>query len=347
MSRRTVLRLGTRGSALAVAQSQLVAGALQRYSGLPVELVTITTYGDTNREPLETIGGTGVFVTALRHALLADEVDLAVHSYKDLPTGVADGLVVAAVPAREDPRDVLVTRDGRGLRELLRGARIGGSVRRAAQLRALGLGLEPEPIRGNVDTRLRKVADGVVDAVVLAQAGLVRLGRAGEASEVLDPAIMLPAPAQGALAVECRAADTELRTWLAGLDDTGARAEVTAERALLAALEAGCSAPIGALAVRSDGAGAGADLTLTAVVAAPDGHAVLRRTATGTGADATGLGVRLAATLLADGAAALADLGVSRDPAGGSHPSVPPVTSVPEGGTVSSVRSSTTTERVS
>ena len=203
------LRLGTRGSALALAQSGHVAEAITAATGRPVELVRVVTKGDTDRGAIAQIGGTGVFVTALREALAAGEVDLAVHSYKDLPTAPAVGLTIAAVPPREDPRDVVVARDGLTLGELPTGSRVGtGSPRRTAQLRGLGLGLEVEPIRGNVDTRIGYVRDGELDAVVLARAGLARLGRLDEVTEVVDPLQVLPAPAQGALAVECRAGST-------------------------------------------------------------------------------------------------------------------------------------------
>jgi len=204
MSADTTVRIGTRASALATVQARLIGDAITA-SGRAVELVPITTYGDTSREDLAQIGGTGVFVTALREALLAGTVDVAVHSLKDLPTGDAPGLCIAAVPAREDPRDALVARDALTLGELAAGSRVGtGSPRRTAQLRALGLGLDVVPVRGNVDTRLRLVADGELDAVVLARAGLARLGRLDAATEVIDPIQMLPAPGQGALAVECR-----------------------------------------------------------------------------------------------------------------------------------------------
>ena len=228
------LRLGTRPSALAVAQSELVAERL-RAAGHAVELVTVSTSGDRSSAPIPTLG-VGVFVSQLRDALVAGEVDVAVHSYKDLPTAPDPRLVIAAVPPREDPRDALVARDGRVLGELPAGATVGtGAPRRIAQLEALGLGLRIVPIRGNVDTRIGKVAAGELDAVVVAAAGLRRLGRIDEASELLDPLQMLPAPAQGALAVECRAADTALAALLAQvLDDAGARAAVTAERAVLA-----------------------------------------------------------------------------------------------------------------
>lgn len=300
-----VLRLGTRRSALALAQSSLVACALTRLSGCEVQLVEVTTYGDTSTGRLDEIGGTGVFVSALREALLAGRVDLAVHSLKDLPTGDAPGVVLAAVPEREDARDVLVAAQGMTLGELATGARIGtGSPRRAAQLNALGLGLDVLPVRGNVDTRLRLVADGIVDAVVLARAGLLRLGREQEATEVLDPLQMLPAPGQGALAVECRSGDAETTALLAGLDHAPSRACIVAERAVLEALEAGCSAPIGALADVAEGDD-GPELFLRAVIAAPDGSVLLRRSATGSVDDAEGLGRRLASELVADGAADL------------------------------------------
>ncbi|MEQ0563196.1 hydroxymethylbilane synthase [Amycolatopsis sp. NEAU-NG30] len=240
--------MGTRGSKLALAQTGTVADAL-RATGVEVEIVQVTTPGDQSSAPIPTIG-VGVFTSALREALLRNDVDVIVHSYKDLPTAPEPGITLAAVPPREDPRDALVARDGLTLGELLPGAKVGtGSPRRTAQLRALGLGLEIVPIRGNIDTRMRKVTDGELDAVVLARAGLARIGRAEAITETLDPIQMLPAPAQGALAVECRTADVDIEQLLRStLDDEGTRAAVTAERALLAALEAGCSAPVGALA---------------------------------------------------------------------------------------------------
>jgi hydroxymethylbilane synthase len=298
------LRLGTRRSALALAQSRGVADAITAVSGRPVELVEITTYGDRSPEALVTIGGTGVFVSALRDALLDGQIDVAVHSYKDLPTKPADGLVVAAVPEREDARDVLVARNNWTLADLVPGSRVGtGSPRRIAQLRALGYGLDVEPIRGNVDTRLRKVADGEVDAVVLAYAGMSRLGRIGEVSEILDPVQMLPAPAQGALAVECRADDPATIDLLSDLDDPPTRAAVTAERALLATLEAGCSAPVGALAEIAEGDDEGVpEIYLRGVVVSMDGATSVRLSMTGSLVDAEGIGRRLAADLLAEGA---------------------------------------------
>jgi len=298
------LRLGTRGSALALAQSGQVAAALTAHTGRPVELVRVLTRGDVSREAISQLGGTGVFVTALREALVAGEVDLAVHSYKDLPTAPAVGLVIAAVPPREDPRDVLVARGGLTLGELPAGARIGtGAPRRTAQLRALGLGHEVAPVRGNVDTRIGLVRSGTLDAVVLARAGLARLGRLADATEVLDPLQVLPAPAQGALAVECRA-DDDLVALLGALDDEVTRCAVDAERALLAALEAGCSAPVGALAEVAEGDD-GPEIYLRGLVAALDGTDTVRLSATGPTSDAQGVGRRLAAELLDLGAADL------------------------------------------
>jgi len=303
------LRLGTRRSALARAQSEVVAQRLRETSGRDVVLVEVTTRGDVDRAPLATIGGTGVFVTALREALLEGRVDLAVHSMKDLPTAAADGLVLAAVPPREDPRDVLVAAGGAGLGDLPPGARVGtGSPRRAAQLRALGLGLDVVDVRGNVDTRVGMVASGRLDAVVLAAAGLRRLGREDEITDVLDVEVVLPAPAQGALALECRADDAETALACAALDDPLTRSATTAERALLGALEAGCSAPVGALARTAGGEGGG-ELVLQAVAASSDGSRVLRRSARGDDRDPLGLGRRLAAELLADGAADLVAVG--------------------------------------
>ncbi len=299
------LRLGTRGSALALAQSQLVADQITRLTGERVELVEIVTAGDRSDKPVQQLG-VGVFVSALRDALAAKEIDVAVHSYKDLPTAGVDGLVIAAVPPREDPRDALVARDGLTLTELPDGAVIGtGALRRVAQIAALGLPLQTQPIRGNVDTRLRKVSEGELDAVVLARAGLVRLGRAAEITEILDPMLMLPAPAQGALAVESREDLVEL---LRPLDDRATRAAVTAERALLATLEAGCSAPVAALAeVTEDD-----EIYLRGAVISIDGRYALRLSRTGTLAEAEQVGRLLAADLLEDGADHV--LGVQHDP---------------------------------
>lgn len=288
-----------------MAQSGGVAATLIATAGQDVELVEITTRGDTDPGAIARIGGTGVFVSALRDALLAGEVDLAVHSLKDLPTEPAEGLVVAAIPAREDPRDVLCSPAGLTLGELPTGARVGtGSPRRAAQLLALGLGIEVVPIRGNVDTRLKKAIDGEVDAVVLARAGLARLDRLDAVSEVLDPIQLLPAPGQGALAVEC-VAGSPVADLLKALDDPDTRACVTAERALLRALEAGCTAPVGALADLAED-----EIYLRAAACAPDGSDVLRQSLTGPMTEPEELGRRLAAILLDDGAAEL--MGESR-----------------------------------
>ncbi|GAB4048838.1 hydroxymethylbilane synthase [Catellatospora paridis] len=293
-----VLRLGTRGSALAMAQSQTVADMVTAATGLRVELVEIATAGDRSSAPVQQLG-VGVFVSALRDALTAKEIDFAVHSYKDLPTAPADGLSIAAIPERADPRDALIARDGLTLAELPSGAVIGtGALRRIAQINALGLPVTTVPIRGNVDTRLRKVADGELDAVVLARAGLARLGRAAEVTEILDPMLMLPAPAQGALAIECRSADTDLVEALAALDHRATRAAVTAERALLAALEAGCSAPVAALAETTEDD----EIYLRGAVISVDGRFALRLSRTGTLADAEKVGRLLAADLLEDGA---------------------------------------------
>jgi hydroxymethylbilane synthase len=305
-----VLRLGTRGSALALAQSGGVAATVIAELGRQVELTPVQTQGDLSSAAIATLGGTGVFVTALRDALLRGNVDIAVHSYKDLPTAPADGLVTVAVPPRQDARDVLIARDGLTLGELPAGAKVGtGSPRRTAQLLALGLGLDVVAIRGNVDTRIGKVRSGELDAVVLARAGLARLDRLDEVTEVIDPLQMLPAPAQGALAIEVRANDAELRELLAALDDPDTHAAVDAERALLGALEAGCTAPVGAMAEVAEGDD-GSELFLRGLVAAVDGTDALRLSATGSTSDARGVGIRLAAELLDLGAADL--MGVHR-----------------------------------
>ena len=305
-----VLRLGTRASMLARTQSQTVADAITATTGTPVELVHITTEGDRSQAAIAQLGGTGVFVTALRDALLAGEIDLAVHSYKDLPTAPAPGLILAAVPPREDPRDALVARDGLTLGELPPGSTVGtGAPRRVAQLRALGLGLEIVPIRGNVDTRLGRVAGsamgpGDLDAVVLARAGLSRLGRLAVITETLDPLQVLPAPAQGALAVECRTSDARTRELLGRLEDPHVRACALAERTTLGTLEAGCSAPVAAYAEVAEGEH-GPELFLRASVTAIDGSDGVRGSLSGPLADAAALGRALAEDLLDRGAVEL------------------------------------------
>src|SRR5271169_4746862 len=257
---------------MAIAQSRQVADMITERTGRPVEIVGVTTLGDVSRAQLTQIGGTGVFVSALREALLGGEVDLAVHSLKDLPAGPAQGIALAAVPPRDDPRDALVARDGAKLADLPAGARIGtGSPRRAAQLRALRGDLRCEPIRGNAGTRLRQVTDGELDEV-------------------------LSAPGQGALAVECRADDPELAALLAAVSDEASMAAAVAERALLETLEAGCSAPVGGYA-----AGTG-QLLMRAAVLSPDGTRALRAQGSAPAADARRLGRDLAAELLRRGA---------------------------------------------
>ena len=299
------LRLGTRASALATTQSGMVADLIRERLGREVELVEVSTEGDRSAAPLASLGGTGVFVSALRDALLDGHVDVAVHSLKDLPTTPAEGITLAAIPPREDPRDVVVARDGLTLGELPVGSRLGtGSPRRVSQLEALGLGLELRGIRGNVDTRIRKVREGEVDAIVLARAGLARLGRLDEVTEVLDPLQMLPAPGQGALAVECRTDDHDLVAALGELDDRATRAAVMAERAVLCALEAGCSAPLGTLAEVVEGED-GEELWLRAVAMSLDGALTVRMSATGPVDDAEELGTRLAGSMLDEGAADL------------------------------------------
>lgn len=244
------MRIGTRGSALAVAQTGTIASALAA-KGVDVEIVTISTEGDTSTAPLAELGGTGVFATALRNALLAGEVDVVVHSLKDLPTAPHPGLVIAAIPKRADARDALCARDGLTLDTLPPGAKVGtGSPRRVAQLKARRPDLEVVGIRGNVDTRLGKVASGEFDAVVLAAAGLERLGRLDAVTEFLGIDGWPTAPGQGALAIEVRVGEEKL---VAGLDHRTTRVIVEAERQTLALLEAGCSAPVGAHALIDDG----------------------------------------------------------------------------------------------
>ena len=306
------IRIATRGSLLARTQSGHVAEALREVSGRDVELVHVRTHGDADQTtPLASFGGVGVFVTAVRDAVLRGEADVAVHSLKDLPTLPAAGLEIAAIPVRQDPRDVLVARDGRTLDTLPQGARVGtGSPRRAAQLLALRPDLDVVALRGNVDTRVRAVTEGDLDAVVLARAGLARLDRLDVVTQEIGVDLMLPAPAQGALAVECRDDDVVVLDALRRLDDAPTRAAVTAERALLAELEAGCSAPVGAYATVS---GSGEELLvhLTGIVVSLDGATQVRNSVTGTAGDAEAVGRQLARDLLAAGAPGLRPVGGS------------------------------------
>lgn len=311
-----VLRLGTRASELARTQSRLVAELLSERTGREVVLVPVRTEGDVTSAPLASLGGTGVFVNALRDALLDGRIDLAVHSLKDLPTTPAAGIALAAVPPREDPRDVVVARDGLTLGELPAGSRVGtGSPRRVAQIEALGLGVDLVGVRGNVDTRIAKVHAGELDAVVLARAGLARLGRLDEVTEVLDPIQVLPAPGQGALAVECREEDSDLVALVArALDDPHTRTAVECERVVLAELEAGCAAPVGALAEVVEG-DEGEELWIRAVALSPDGALSVRRSTSGAASDPVGVGRALAAEMIADGAHDLIDIPEQTAPA--------------------------------
>ncbi|MGO4650335.1 hydroxymethylbilane synthase [Arthrobacter sp. 2RAF22] len=326
------VRIGTRASKLALTQSQQAADQLAAVGGFPVELVRIKTEGDVRTGSLSQMGGTGVFVAALRDALLENACDVAVHSLKDLPTGAALGLTIAATPKRVDVRDALCARDGLKLVDLPAGARVGtGSPRRAAQLRAARPDLDVVDIRGNVDTRLGRVpglagnaedAPGDLDAVVLASAGLERISRLDVVTEFFETDIMLPAPGQGSLAIECRTADAPgqsgsgegsqgaLAQALAALNDEDTRLAVTAERAVLARLEAGCAAPVGAYAYRK-----GSMLYLEAVVCAVDGSKSVREKKATDGlteVGATLLGIEVAELLLAAGAADITDLAASR-----------------------------------
>lgn len=325
------IAIGTRGSPLALAQARLVAELLAAaWPTLDVSIRVVETRGDRTQasgEPLPEIGGKGLFTVELEEGLREGEIDAAVHSLKDLPTAAASGLVLGAVCGRDDVRDCLVTREGTALAGLAPGSVVGtSSLRRAAQLRALRPDLVVEPVRGNVGTRIRRVRERVVDAVLVAAAGIRRLGLEDEVSEWLAAETMLPAPGQGALAVQCRAGDHAILAALAALDDAVTRAATAAERAFLAALQAGCSAPVAALArpvsARVDDGGHGTpsaspshgapgpdrgsrvggpptqepygelELELTGLVASLDGRRVVR--VQGRGVDPEGLGVRLA-----------------------------------------------------
>jgi len=273
-----------------------------RQLGHAADIVEVTTSGDTHQlGPVADIGSPGVFTKEIQRAVLAGEADLAVHSLKDLPSEPVDGLTLAAVPSREIPADVLVARSAASLDNLPSGSRVGtGSLRRQAQLRHVRRDLQIESIRGNVDTRVRKLNAGEFDAIVLAAAGLKRLGLAARVSQVLPFDIMLPAVGQGALGTECRADDARVATLLQSIDDAGSHAAVLAERSLLTRLRGGCLAPIGAYGRLESGR-----LHLSAVVLSPDGAQRLAASDTALPADAVDLGCRVADSLLAQGAAEL------------------------------------------
>lgn len=310
------LRLATRGSALAWGQSSQIAEAL-RTLGHEVELVRVTTHGDVSTAPLTSMGGAGVFVGAVRAAVLDGSADFAVHSFKDLPTAAEPGLVLAAVPLREEPVDALCTADGRTLADLPAGATVGtGSPRRAAQLKALRPDLNVVEIRGNVETRLARAGTDL-DAVILAAAGLRRIGLNDRISERFDPTVFLPAPSQGALALECRSDDAAVQAALAELDDLASRWAAIAERGVLAGLQAGCAAPVAAYATVTDTA-----LSLTAVVIAEDGSRRLVAAAIGVASDsgAKSAAGQVVGDLLGQGAAQLVDLGATKaKPLSGRH----------------------------
>lgn len=298
-----VLRAGTRASALARWQTDRVSQALTRLTGIRAEPVVISTTGDRDLDvPLPALGGKGAFTEELEAGLRDGAIDFAVHSLKDLPVEDAPGIVVAAILSRDDPRDVVIAKSGGTLAALPPGAVVGtSSNRRMAQIAAARPDLRIRPLRGNVDTRVGKALDGVYDAIIIAAAGVHRLGLAAHVTEYLGYDRMLPAPGQGALAVQCRADDQITRGLLAGLDDPAARIPTTAERALLSALGGGCAAPIAALGESLDAEG-GRRLRLTGLVASLDGARVLRATLDAEWSSGLVLAQHLAATLIARGA---------------------------------------------
>src|ERR1700728_1348243 len=297
------LRIGTRGSALALWQANHIAARLQQLHGVQTELVRIRTSGDRMQSaPIAQVGletGTkGIFIKELEDALLAGTVDLAVHSMKDVPTEIPDGLAFPAITRREDPRDCLISRSGRSLKGLPAGARIGtSSLRRQAQLRHNRPDLEAVDLRGNVDTRLKRLDAGEFDAIVLAVAGVNRLGATSRVTQVMNADVMLPAVGQGALGIETRADDAPTSDLVAALDDTESRACVTAERALLHELQGGCQVPLGAWAQLRD-----RELHLEAAVFSADGREFIRREARADSADPAGAGKRLGQILMEAGA---------------------------------------------
>ena len=294
------VRIGSRGSKLSLWQARWVAERLgAALPGRSIEIVPIVTRGDVDQGPLTDLSESGVFTSELEIALGAGRIDVAVHSLKDLPVGAPGALPIAAVPLRGDPADALVSRDGLTLASLPRGARVGtSSPRRACLVRSLRPDVEVAPIRGNVDTRVRRIDEGAYDAIVLAVAGLARLGLEGRISERLDPRRYPPAPGQGALAVQVREGDAELHAVVVAMDDPEARSTITAERTCLSALGGGCSRPVGAHAWWSGG-----ELHMAAFVGSPDGKTILR--ASGSGTVPESVGEAAAEALLAQGAEAL------------------------------------------
>jgi hydroxymethylbilane synthase len=294
---RSVLRVGTRGSALALAQAEGVRKAVsQVITHRSFELVPVSTTGDTFQGELPPGGAKGLFVSDIHEALISGKIDLAVHSAKDLPAHTPEGILLAAIPKREDPRDALLTRTGAGLNSLGAGTTVGtSSLRRSVQLLAMGRGLVPTPIRGNVDTRLRKLSNGDVQALVVALAGLKRLGKADRVAEVLPITLMLPAPGQGALAVECRTNDKNMRAALAQLDDPNARAAFDCERSFMLSLGGDCNLPLGALAEAD-----GERVRVRGMVGSLDGKQILQDQIEGEDPEKTG--IELAERLRARGA---------------------------------------------
>lgn len=295
-----LLRLGTRGSLLALKQTEMASAALRvADGGLEIEVVEVRTEGDRDQKTaLSAVAGLGVFTADIEKALLDDRVDVAVHSLKDLPTEATDGLTIGAVLARDDARDAVISGHGIYLHELAPGSRVGtSSSRRSSQLKKSYPNLEVVEIRGNVDTRIKKLRRGEYEAIVLAAAGLLRLGRLDEATELLEIDEMMPAPGQGAIALQCAAADVATLNAVRAVDDAPTRAAVTAERAVLHALGGGCSVPVGAYGVVE-----GEKLTLHAVVSSPDGETWIEESTSGMRADPTTVGQQLAGTMLARGA---------------------------------------------
>lgn len=299
MAAKTHLRLGTRGSALALAQATYIQRRLEEnHPGLSVELIIIKTTGDKIQDvPLAKIGGKGLFTKEIELALLAGEVDLGVHSLKDVPTEVPAGLILGVTPARAEPRDAFISKKYRSLGEIPPGGKVGtGSLRRRAQVLQRRPDLEVVPLRGNVDTRLRKMLELNLDGLILAAAGLQRLGRAAEITAILEPTEILPAIGQGALGLEYRKNDPDTHELLAPLDDPATRLAVTAERAFLARLEGGCQVPLAAYAQLT-----GEDLVLEGLIADLEGRRYYRDQVRGPAAAARELGIKLAETLLARG----------------------------------------------